>query len=33
MLSVIVGLEGLLLWSYRVSFRGMLARDARPGAG
>lgn len=29
---VVVGLEGFLLWSYRGSFRGMLARDARPGA-
>lgn len=29
---VVVGLEGFLLWSYRGSFRGMLARDGRPGA-
>lgn len=27
---VIAGLEGLLLWAYRGSFRGLLARDARP---
>ena len=29
---VVLGLEGFLLWSYRGSFRGLLARDARPGA-
>jgi len=29
---VVAGLEGFLLWSYRGSFRGLLARDARPGA-
>lgn len=29
---VVVGLEGFLLWAYRESFRGVLARDARPGA-
>lgn len=29
---VVVGLEGFLLWSYRGSFREVLARDARPGA-
>ena len=29
---VVVGLEGFLLWEYRGSFRGLLARDARPGA-
>lgn len=28
----VVGLEGFLLWSYRGSFRCLLARDARPGA-
>ncbi len=27
----VVGLEGFLLWAYRGSFRGVLARDARPG--
>ncbi len=29
---VVVGLEGFLIWSYRESFRGLLAKDARPGA-
>ncbi len=29
---VVAGLEGLLLWAYRGSYRGVLARDARPGA-
>ena len=29
---VVVGLEGLLLWAYRASFRGVLERDARPGS-
>jgi len=29
---IVVGLEGCLLWAYRGSFRGVLARDARPGA-
>jgi hypothetical protein len=29
---VVAGLEGLLLWAYRKSFRGVLERDARPGA-
>ena len=29
---VIGGLEAFLPWSYRGSFRGVLARDARPGA-
>lgn len=29
---VVAGLEGLLLWAYRRSFRGVLERDARPGA-
>lgn len=29
---VVVGLEGFLLWSYRGSFRGLLARNARPAA-
>ena len=28
---VVAGLEGLLLWAYRGSFREVLARDARPG--
>jgi len=28
---VVVGLEAFLLWAYRGSFRGVLARDARPG--
>jgi len=32
MVPVVGGLEGFLLWSYRGSYRGMLARDARPGA-
>ena len=29
---IVVGLEGFLLWAYRGSFRGILARDARPSA-
>jgi len=29
---IVVGLEGCLLWAYRASFRGVLARDARPEA-
>jgi hypothetical protein len=29
---VVVGLEAFLLWAYRGSFRGVLARDAQPGA-
>ena len=29
---VIVALEGFLLWTYRGSFRGLLVRDAQPGA-
>ncbi|MBK9090639.1 MAG: hypothetical protein IPL90_16955 [Holophagales bacterium] len=29
---LVVGLEGGLLWAYRGSFRGVFARDARPGA-
>jgi hypothetical protein len=28
---VVVGLEGFLLWAYRGSFRGLFAREARPG--
>ena len=28
---VVAGLEGLLLWAYRASFRGIFERDARPG--
>ncbi len=32
LVPVIGGLEAFLLWSYRGSFRGILARDARPGA-
>ena len=28
----VAGLEGFLLWSYRGSFRGLLARDAKPEA-
>ncbi|MRR11335.1 membrane spanning transport protein [bacterium] len=29
---LVVVLEGCLLWAYRGSFRGVLARDAQPGA-
>lgn len=29
---LVVGLEGFLLWSYRGAFRGLMVRDARPGA-
>jgi hypothetical protein len=29
---LVVGLEGCLLWAYRGSFRGVFARNARPGA-
>ncbi len=32
LVPVIAGLEGFLLWAYRGSFRGVLERDARPGA-
>ncbi|HPA53057.1 MAG TPA: membrane spanning transport protein [Thermoanaerobaculia bacterium] len=31
LVPLVVGLEGFLLWAYRGSFRGVLARDARPG--
>lgn len=31
LVPVVCGLEGFLLWSYRGSYRGMLAREARPG--
>lgn len=31
LVPVVAGLEGFLLWSYRGSYRGMLAREARPG--
>jgi hypothetical protein len=31
LVPAVAGLEGLLLWAYRGSFRGVLARDARPG--
>jgi hypothetical protein len=30
LVPVVAGLEGFLLWAYRGSFRGVLARDARP---
>lgn len=30
LVPVLAGLEGLLVWAYRGSFRGVLARDARP---
>lgn len=32
LVPAIAGLEAFLLWAYRGSFRGVLARDARPGA-
>ncbi len=31
LVPIVAGLEGGLLWAYRGSFRGLLARDARPG--
>lgn len=31
LVPVVAGLEGVLLWAYRGSFRGVLARDPRPG--
>ena len=31
LVPAVAGLEGFLLWSYRGSYRGMLAREARPG--
>ena len=32
LVPLIAGLEGFLLWAYRGSYRGVLERDARPGA-
>jgi len=31
LVPLVAGLEGYLLWAFRGSFRGVLARDARPG--